>query len=606
MNRHHLISFYVVVSLLLPHQAASQNTDYYARGNAYFLAAKNDSALICLDKALVNPADTVNYKRTAEILLLRSRILGTLTFFERAMKDAIQSYDICQKHNLGNLTAASLLSIGKVHYLMYNDSVAENYMLRAKALAEKGYYKKELVVIDNNLAQLYSVMEKNEECLRLANQSLKMAKEQKDTTYIIQNLTLFAAYYINLNRWTKDIIPEHQQKAKKYLDEASSLAERQNITMIINNVYANYVRYYRVDKNYPEALKYAEKVIERCKSTNDYSMMLQMYDHLVGIYAHLGDKDMVINSHQQFHELMRRQSDYRLHQSLQDMRVKYKTQEKENQLLLNKQRLKTGRLFHWLFTVAILLLIAFAGYLLYSIKIRKKQNHRLAEANAAKDKLFSIISHDLKSPAMAQKVAIDAIIEHAEKYDTKTLGLLNSFSNAAESQLSLLQNLMNWAMIQTGKMKYTPTTFDLCETIEKSKELYAVSAQNKNVALSIDTPENCMIYADRQMISTVVRNLLNNAVKFSNPGGTVKITSTQENAHIKISISDNGVGMNPQQINDLLNYNKNTSTNDTNGEKGSGLGLIICKELLEKNNSQLLIESRENNGTTFSFNLPSV
>lgn len=168
-----------------------------------------------------------------------------------------------------------------------------------------------------------------------------------------------------------------------------------------------------------------------------------------------------------------------------------------------------------------------------------------------------------------------------------------------------MQNLLNWANMQTGKMTYNPIPFDLCETIDKNLELYAVSAKNKNLQFISDLPENCMVQADRQMINTIIRNLLSNAVKFSEPNGMIRVAVSGNNNFTRFSISDKGVGMPQQQIEELLVDGKTTSKDGTHGEKGSGLGLIICKELLEKNNSQLEIESRENK-TTFSFNLQNV
>ncbi len=197
------------------------------------------------------------------------------------------------------------------------------------------------------------------------------------------------------------------------------------------------------------------------------------------------------------------------------------------------------------------------------------------------------------------------MIQRADKYDEETLVMLKSFNNVAESQLSLLQNLLNWANMQTGKMSYSPIPFNLCETIAKSIELYAVSAKNKGIQFVSDLPENCMVRADRQMINTVVRNLLNNAVKFSEPNGTIRVAVSGHDGYVRVSIANRGRGMPQQQIDDLLVDGKTTSKDGTHGEKGSGLGLIICKELLERNNSRLEIESRESK-TTFSFNLPKV
>ncbi|HHT22520.1 MAG TPA: hypothetical protein GXZ87_04295 [Bacteroidales bacterium] len=313
--------------------AAPSSDSYFDKANKHYLNAKNDSALICLDLALANQQDTVNeYRQIIDILLLRSRVLSNLTFFEPALQDAIRAYDISKKHKTANTLAISLMGIGKVHYLMYNDSLAESYMLRAKEIAEKKELNKEMMMIENSLAQLYSVSERNEECLATVAKSLEKARLLKDTVYIIKNLNLYAAYYTNLNRYTDPIVTEYQVKVKQYLDEALQLASFQNCPLLTQKIYANYVRYYRVEKDYPQALNCANKVIEMCEPTH-YTMLMQMYDHLVGIYANMGDVKMTINSHQRFYELMRRQSDYTLHRSLQEMKVKYDVQGKDQEII---------------------------------------------------------------------------------------------------------------------------------------------------------------------------------------------------------------------------------------------------------------------------------
>lgn len=597
------VTLAVIFGYMAVIQAVSKNVDYYDLGNKHYLNAKNDSALICVDLALAHQADTADYARKVETLLLRSRVMGSLTFFQPALESAIQSYDISDKHGLENLKALSLLSIGKVHYMMYNDSIAEDYMLQAKKLALQKKFDKELMMIDNSLSQLYSVLERNDECVALATNSLEMAKQQKDTLYIIQNLTLMAAYYTNLNSRTDPINPVHQVKVKQYLDEALQIASVKKIPLLIMGVYSNFVRYYRVEKNYPEALNYANKVIEMCDKTN-YSLLIQMYDHLVGIYAHMGNAKMAIDSHQQFHVLMRRQSDYNLHQSLQEMRVKYDVQGKELEIAQQQAKIKQARLHRLVLIIATLSALLLSGTYYYMNRLRRKQNKRLYQLNNTKNKLFSIISHDLKSPVAAQRLAVENILANFDNFDAGQLQKsLNDFHQATESQLDLLQNLLSWARMQTGEMKFNPIPFDISEMIAEVLELFKLPAQNKGIKFNIDVEKNCVAVADRQMIHTVLRNLVNNAIKFSYDNSEIYVHAACKDNRTTISIKDNGVGINAENINTLLELGNNKSTNGTKGETGSGLGLIITKELLEKNGSELIISSEAGKGTEVRFEL---
>ncbi|WP_373734766.1 ATP-binding protein [Bacteroides heparinolyticus] len=586
--------FLTVLLLLFAPRAAAQLADHYAQANRYYLDAKNDSALVCLSAAL-KQTDSIQYERKTEILLFRSRVLSTLTFFEPAMEDALQAYDISKRNKNEKFISLSLLSVGKVHYLMYNDSIAEGYMLRAKELAEKKRFRQELMIIDNALAQLYSVLERNEECLALAKHSLELAKQLEDTFYIVQNLTLFAAYYINLNRWTNPIIPEYQFKAKQYLDEAEQIASDQHTPLLILSIYANFVRYYRVEKNYREALQYVNRVIGMCEPTN-YAMLIQMYDYLVGIYAHLGNENMTINSHQKFHQLMRQQSDYKLHQSLQEMRVKHDVQEKELEIARQQVEIKQTRFYQWLLVLSTLFALLLSGMFYYVSRLRRKRNKELYRINASKDKLFSIVSHDLKSPVAAQKMATEMMLENFEEMDKpQLLERIRSFHQATETQHELLRNLLDWARMQTGQIKYRPTRFSLTELAKEVADIYRLPAQNKGISIRLEATADCVTLADRSMIHTVLRNLINNAVKFSHRESQVAVSVTCDGELARVMVKDSGVGMPAGGEEKILV--------GTAGEKGSGLGLTICREMLERNNTRLEIRSTEGVGTEIGFGL---
>lgn len=599
--------------LLLPQRAVSQNqTDYYIQAKVLYLLAKNDSALACLDKALNEPTNNSDYEKMVHTLLLRSQVACNLTLFESAMEDAIRAHTISKDLQKDNLLAASLVGIGKVHYYMYNDSVAEKYLQQALALTSINKHKKERMITVNALAQLYCVSNQNEKALPLIDQSYQLAEELRDTSYIIQNLGLYASYYTNLNRWdTERVKPEYQQKTKQYLDEALQLALKKNYVMHIQNIYLRFLRYYRVEKKYEEALKYAEKIIDIAEPTN-YSLLIQVYDHLVTIYAKMGNPDLSVKSHQQFYSLMQKQSDYNLHQSLQDMRVKHDTQEKElqiaqQQIKLNQQKTRFRYSILATSTAAIIIFL-----LLYIMFTRRKhnqilynKNRDLIRSNATKDKLLSIISHDLKSPLLAQQIAIETMRNEIEKCDKESiLSNLNEFQDSTETQLNLLQNLLNWAKMQLDDTHYKPIFFDISDTIRDTLSVYKLSAKQKNISLQTHFEGSTMAFADRSMIQTVLLNLLNNAVKFSfsNTNAQITIGTTEKTDRITVSVADNGVGMNAKQIDNLLNTGITHSTTGTGGEKGNGLGLVICKEFLQMNSSKLQIKS-SNKGTTISFDL---
>ncbi|RRD55582.1 sensor histidine kinase, partial [Tannerella forsythia] len=169
--------------------------------------------------------------------------------------------------------------------------------------------------------------------------------------------------------------------------------------------------------------------------------------------------------------------------------------------------------------------------------------------NATKDKLFSIISHDLKAPVIAQKATLDALIANYNAYETDALlDYLERFRMASESQMELLQNLLSWAQVQTGRAKFSPLPFDITQTIAETADLYAISAENKNIRITTEMPERCYVIGDRGMIATVLRNLINNAVKFSHPDSEIHISLVSKRTSVLISVKDSGTGMTEAQV----------------------------------------------------------
>ena len=220
--------------------------------------------------------------------------------------------------------------------------------------------------------------------------------------------------------------------------------------------------------------------------------------------------------------------------------------------------------------------------------------------NATKDKFFNIISHDLKNPAIAQRNALQLLLSNSENWNTELLTKYYSeLLKSADSQVALLYNLLNWAQVQTGRMPYLPAPFDLIDALQTDIVIIQNMAEQKGITFNIDIPQKAIVTGDDNMLTIVIRNLLTNAVKFTNAGGSVSLNISQN----CISISDTGIGMTEEQQQNLFHIDKKRSRLGTSGEQGSGLGLIVCKELVEKHGSTLHIESVEGKGSKFWFEI---
>jgi PAS domain S-box-containing protein len=235
----------------------------------------------------------------------------------------------------------------------------------------------------------------------------------------------------------------------------------------------------------------------------------------------------------------------------------------------------------------------------------KQAKEKLTELNAHKDKFFSIIAHDLRSPftallGLSQFLVedFDELSEDEKKEDIKNINI------TVISLLDLINNLLTWSRLQFNKADENPEQIKLFEIINSVFNALRISALNKRIYLETICGDNLTAMVDKNMIETVIRNLVSNSIKFTRENGTIKVRVTEDSGNITVAIEDNGVGMSKEIAQNLFKLNTNVTRKGTADEKGTGLGLIICKEFVEKNGGSIWVESEEGVGSTFYFTIP--
>jgi len=232
------------------------------------------------------------------------------------------------------------------------------------------------------------------------------------------------------------------------------------------------------------------------------------------------------------------------------------------------------------------------------------QRDQLEKANITKDKFFSIIAHDLKNPFHSIMGFTDLLIKNYNDFeDTKKLEFLGLINESSQYAINLLDNLLHWSRTQTERIKYTPIKFDLHSLVNEIQHMMHGNAEKKQLALLNLVPEASYVYADRNMIHTVLRNLVSNSIKFTPAEGTISVEAKHEEGFIQILVKDNGVGIPLDKQGKLFSFGEFHSTSGTAGEPGTGLGLIICFEFIKKHGSKLNLASESGKGTSFIFEL---
>jgi len=237
---------------------------------------------------------------------------------------------------------------------------------------------------------------------------------------------------------------------------------------------------------------------------------------------------------------------------------------------------------------------------------------RLKESNQTKDKFFSIIAHDLRSPFNSLLGLTELLHEDFDHFSThEQKEIIQSIHKEIKSTYKLLENLLLWSRAQKGTIKFKPERLNLYEVTQESYELLKNNVQHKFITFTNQIPREIYVEADKEMLSTIIRNLFSNAIKFTSKGGAITIkacsvVSKNNQKFIEVSVIDNGVGISKEIQSKLFGIGETISTRGTENENGTGLGLTLCKEFVEKHDGKIWVESKTGNGTSFYFTIPSV
>ncbi|MBN2891436.1 MAG: hybrid sensor histidine kinase/response regulator [Bacteroidales bacterium] len=245
-------------------------------------------------------------------------------------------------------------------------------------------------------------------------------------------------------------------------------------------------------------------------------------------------------------------------------------------------------------------------YILKQKQLIKRQNEELKELNVSKSKFLSIISHDLRNPFSAILMFAELLLENNNEIDNlKKDDVIKNIKNGTENVMKLLEDLLKWSKSQMHNLQLVPNEEFLKPLVRDVISILKEPAQNKKIKVIENIDDEISFYADVDSITTVVRNLLSNSIKFSNKEGQIIISAKDiDDNFIEVSVTDDGIGIAEEKLGDLFRIDKKVVTLDTNNEKGAGLGLILCKEFVEKNGGKIMVKSEIGKGSTFSFTIP--
>ena len=574
-------------------------------GGYYFNMVESDSALKYRRKMLEICEEINDEKYTINAKSSLAASLALSTQFDKAIELHQECLDYFIKNGKDYRAAYTYFSIGAIYGDLKLSDLSNEYNFKTlevlEKMGEKAMNSQLAAVSYINICANYFDKEQYKEAYENIEKGLIILRKLEDT-YFIGKALLF--------RVECQLEFDNPDEALKDMEELEDIAQKLENKYFNKEVFTGKGKIFMKKKQYKQALNCFKQALSNVEPTHQRNKHL-IWQNLAQASAYAGTPDETCQYIETYATNAKEFFKEEWSNKMTEMEVKYETAKKELEIDRQNQIITRQIMQRWLLVGGIAVCGIIVVLLWFLLSLRNRRNRELAEANATKDKFFSIISHDLKNPVLAQRDAIKLLVDNANLWNTDTLAnFYNELLKSAESEVELIYNLLGWAQIQTGRMSYSPKTILLSDLLPDIS-LIRKMTENKGVNFIVTMPDSAIITADSNILSTVIRNLLTNAVKFTNQGGTVTLCVSQckdvvRNASTEcynFSISDTGIGMSKEQIDNIFNHITPhfRSRKGTAGEIGSGLGLIICNDLLEKHGSVLHVESEEGKGSRFWF-----
>ena len=558
---------------------------YYLTGIIHKSLGNYDSVMTYLSKALNIYEEMGNEIKQSQCLRNIGDLQRGMGEFDIACHYINKSLDIARKINDETLISSSLNRLSAVYFEMKLYLEAIDYAEKSIEISEK---LGNIGISSNNyviLGATYNRLDENENALKYLNKALEIDKSINNISDIPNTLNNIASLYSKTGQYDKVI---------EYASQSLEMSQKSKIKIYISISAFLLAQAYKEKNDFENAYKYLD--------------MYQRYQF--SIYTEKKSKQ------------------------ISDLQEKYDADNREH---INEQLSKENKYVEAIVlrqriigAVVILLLIVISLFARTLFKKKKKieiaqallsekneeihkqkdeiefQNEKLIELNNTKDKFFSLVSHDLRSPFSSLLGLSDLLYEQFNEFpDEEKMKFIKAMRDSIHNIYQFINSLLEWAQIQMGKIPVNRINFELFPSIHTIYSLLEIQAKNKNIELVNSIKKDIVVFSDFQMTETIIRNLVSNAIKFTNKGGRVEIMAEKKEDFVEISIKDTGIGLSEKAIKKLFIINENYKMPGTEDEIGTGLGLVLCKEFINKNNGDIWVESEFGKGSTFKFTLPA-
>lgn len=537
------------------------------------------------------------------------------------------------------MIARSLRHLGGLYRQRALYDEAEEHYLEALKMANDKGYTPIIGITLKDLGGLAYLQKEHEKALRYFDQSFGFIDKENDKinyAAVLNNVGVVHKALGNHKLSLRNLL-----QAYDILKQHESVRDLSVVLMNIGEVHQKLGQMQEAERNYLTALKAAQQV-------NNIQRMVEAYNYLADFYAQQENFIKAYHFKEQYatykDTLYRHETDVQMAEMAKKLELERKErsfsqliQDKELELLNKENKINRLELYRKnnlvLLSILMLLMAGGAAFVMYKgYRVKRVQNQQLAgqnqeiirknlqlqemneklqssekqlkELNDTKDKFFGILAHDLRSPLVTLKGFVQILHHGHARFDQSEMNKLTGRIELSLGGLtSLLDNLLQWSTTQTGIIEFAPRKLKLHKLVDENIVLMESTAQVKDICLSTEVaPEQ--VYADKQMLHLIIRNLISNAIKFTPRGGAVTIGAHETEEFTHLYIKDTGVGMAPEKLKNLLDDHIMRTSRGTENEKGSGLGLWLCMEFVERHKGTIKVSSEEGKGSTFTISLP--
>lgn len=602
--------------LTVPEMVRQSALAYYEIGRLYKLMGRYGDALISFENCFALAKDMKDNWLQANLMRRTANILKHMGELENALEFANSSIELSHTHGFDYILAGAHTEAGFILNKLDQYSLAITELKLAISVADSTDYER-LADASDGLGNVYSAQGLLDSALFYYLESMTFRSRLDDPESLHWNYLNIGLVYQKMEVFTS---------ANEYFQFSLDYArEQQNEVMEGNSL----LRLGRLEEDMGNTLAGLDHLLkaQNLLSSNGASgLELLSLKSLQRLFEKKGDFRTSMEYMHRLTKLERKIQSSESENRVEDMRVMYRTRlvEDEVRLLEQESKIKDLEADHLKRRMAITVmlfafLLATAGYFVFlwmqkskANRIIQERNSKLDEMNAkllalnkTKDRLFSIIGHDLKNPINTITGFVDLLNRPDVNLTEETRNVYHGHITRSIRNISeLLDSLLEWSRALGKTVNFKQQELDLDELIVENIALARATAEKKSIKLEFRTNEAVLVMADINMVNTVLRNLISNAIKFSNENRTVLVRTESAAKTVVVAVEDTGIGMSEEEVRSLFQVDVSVPRKGTSGESGTGLGLLICKEFVEKHNGTIYVSSKPGEGSTFSFDLP--